>query len=303
MRVVALAGGIGGARLVDGLRRVLPEDALTVVVNTGDDFEHWGLHISPDLDTIMYTLAGRAPEERGWGIEGDTFGTLQAVKKFGGQSWFQLGDQDLATHLLRTKALRNKRTLTDVTRHLCEGLGVRTPVVPMTDERRPTMIHTKDGRTLAFQHWLVKERTEPRVSHVSFVGAPVPSKRALHALQEADLVILCPSNPYVSVDPILALNQIRNALDETLCVGVSPIVNGKAVKGPLATMIVDLAHCAPTAAAVAAHYAPFLSGFVVHHGDNEGLAVPALESGIVMRSVEERTRLAQTVVDFAETLR
>lgn len=303
MKVVALAGGVGGARLVDGLRRVLPEGSLTVVVNTGDDFEHWGLHISPDLDTIMYTLAGLAPEERGWGIAGDTFATLQGVKKFGGQSWFQLGDQDLATHLLRTKALRNKRTLTDVTRHLCEGLGVHVPVVPMTDERRPTMIHTKDGRTLAFQHWLVKERAKPRVSHVSFVGAPVPSKQALQVLQEADLMILCPSNPYVSIDPILALNQIRDALDETLCVGVSPIVNGKAVKGPLASMIVDITQRAPTAAAVAAHYAPSLDGFVIQHGDAAGLAIPVLQSDIVMRSLEDRAQLAQTVVDFAETLK
>ena len=302
MKVVALAGGVGGARLADGLDQVLPEGALTVVVNTGDDFEHWGLHISPDLDTIMYTLAGLAPEQRGWGIADDTFEALAAVERFGGQSWFRLGDKDLATHLLRTKALRLKRSLTDVTSRLCEGLGVRRPILPMSDERRPTMIHTKDERTLAFQHWLVKERGKTPLSHITFLGAPIPSKETLDALREAELVIVCPSNPYVSIDPILALNQVRETLAETPCVAVSPIVAGRAVKGPLASMISDLTGNPPSAGTVAAHYAGFLNGFVVQKGDHEGIQIPTHQTDIVMRSREERAQLARNVLDFASTL-
>lgn len=302
MKVVALAGGVGGARLVDGLDKVLGEGELTVIGNTGDDFGHWGLHISPDLDTIMYTLAELAPEERGWGIEGDSFHALDAMKRHGGPSWFQLGDKDLATHLYRTQALRNKQSLTDVTSRLCESLGIQRRILPMSDEWRPTMIHTKDDRTLAFQHWLVEERATPRVSRVGFRGAPVPTKQALGALHEAQLVVICPSNPYVSIDPILALNGVREALALVPCVGVSPIVAGRAVKGPLATMIEDLSATTPSASAVAAHYADFLNGFVVQDGDASGIRIPTLETNVVMRSKEDRSRLARTVLDFASTL-
>ncbi len=298
--VVALSGGVGGAKLVHGLARALPEGALTAVVNTGDDFEHLGLFVCPDLDTCMYTLAGLSDDERGWGLSGETFRALEMVERFGGDAWFKLGDRDLATHLLRSDALRRGERLTEITARLCERAGVRVRVLPMADAPRATVIDTEDEGTLGFQHWLVRRRAEPTVRAVRYLGADEPAPEVLEAIRAADLVVLCPSNPYVSLDPILTLRGVRDALAGRSVIAVSPIVNGQAVKGPLASMIPALDGRAPAPSAIAARYAPLLSAMVVETGDEAELDLPVLATSTVMRSHEDRERLARELLDFWE---
>ena len=301
--VVALAGGVGGARLVDGLDRVLPGRALRVVVNTGDDFRHWGLHISPDLDTVMYTLAGLSPQDRGWGIDGDTFETLAEAERRGEQSWFRLGDRDLVTHLIRSEALARGDSLTDVTRRICVSLGLERELLPMSDQPRPTRVRTRDGEILSFQHWLVRARAAPAVAAIDLGGPGPAAPSALAALSEAKLVVICPSNPFVSIDPILALEGVRETLVTTKTLAVSPIVGGRAVKGPLASMITELSNEAPSAEAVARHYDGLIDGYVVHPGDGFDTPCPVLETNVLIPSTEDRIRLAREVLDFARELR
>jgi LPPG:FO 2-phospho-L-lactate transferase len=293
---------VGGARLVDGLHRALPPEALRVVVNTGDDFEHWGLHISPDLDTVMYTLAGLAPEDRGWGIEGDTFRTLEEAKRRGLDDWFQLGDRDLATHLVRTHALARGESLTEVTAALCNQLGVDRPILPMSDEPRPTSVLTEGGDELAFQQWLVRARARPAVSAVRHGGTGGPTQQVLDAVAAADLAIICPSNPYVSIDPILALDGVRSALQETTTVAVSPILSGAAVKGPLGSMIPQLDGRAASAQAVADHYGDLLDGYAVHLGDAFEAPFPILETNILIQAREDRLVFARELLELAGSL-
>ena len=300
--VVALAGGVGGARLVDGLHRALPPGALRVVANTGDDFEHWGLHISPDLDTIMYTLAGLAPEDRGWGIEGDTFRALDEAKRRGLEDWFQLGDRDLVTHLVRTRSLARGESLTEVTAALCRQLGVDRVILPMSDEPRPTTVVTDTGDELAFQQWLVRARAAPTVSEVRHGGTAKPTQQVLDAIAAADLAILCPSNPYVSIDPILTLDGVRDALAETTTVAVSPILNGAAVKGPLGSMIPQLEGRAASAQAVADHYQGLLDGYAVHPGDSFEAPFPVLETNILIQTREDRLVFARKLLELAGSL-
>jgi LPPG:FO 2-phospho-L-lactate transferase len=297
LRVVALSGGVGGARLLRGLARVLPPGSLATVVNTGDDFQHWGLHIAPDVDTVMYTLAGLSHEERGWGLATETFTALEAMKLYGEDAWFGLGDRDLATHLARTLGLARGETLTQVTDRLCRAVGVTARVLPMSDGRRATMIDTKEHGTLTFQTWFVRHRAAPPVERVWFDGEPGTTTEVLVALDAADLVVIGPSNPYVSVDPILKLPGVREAVFAKPVVAVSPIVGGRAVKGPLATMIPQLAHVPPSAAAVAAHY-PGLRGIVIERGD----AVPGLrtlETDTIMVDAAGSERLARAVLELA----
>jgi len=302
LSVVALAGGVGGARLVDGLDRVLPPGSLTAIVNTGDDFEHWGLHISPDLDTVMYTLAGLSPEDRGWGIDDDTFEVLKEARRRGVDDWFQLGDRDLVTHLSRTQALDQGESLTQATAKLCKALGVERPILPMSDAPCPTSILTKSGEELAFQEWLVKERAAPPVSRARHGGNGETTASVLDALKAADLVLICPSNPYVSIDPILSLAGVSEAVRRTPTVAVSPILNGKAVKGPLATMISEIGGRPPSAEAVAIHYKGLLDGFAVQHGDSFGAAYRTLETNIFIQTREDRIRFARELIDFARDL-
>lgn len=302
-KIVALAGGVGGARLVDGLYGALPPGSLTVVVNTGDDFEHWGLHISPDLDTVMYTLAGIAPEDRGWGIEDDTFQVLGEAKRRGLDDWFQLGDRDLVTHLSRSAALAQGESLTKVTAGLCNALGVQCPLLPMADAPRSTIIVTRSGRELPFQEWLVRARAEPDVGAVRFQGTDQTTEVVLDALGAADLVVICPSNPYVSIDPILGLRGVSEALRKARTVAVSPILGGEAVKGPLAAMIRQLDDRTPSAEAVATHYEGLLDGYVVHHGDRFLASYPILETNIRFQSPEDRVPFARQLIEFAGSLR
>jgi LPPG:FO 2-phospho-L-lactate transferase len=301
--VVALSGGVGGARLLHGLARALPDGALTAIVNTGDDFEHWGLHIAPDLDTVMYTLADLANEERGWGLADESFEALAMVRRYGGDDWFALGDRDLATHLLRTQALRSGEPLTAVTARLCGALGVRTRVLPMADHLCPTLLDTVDHGTLPFQQWFVRRRAPP-VRAVRFDGAPTTSPSVLAALAEAELSVIGPSNPYVSIDPILRLDGVREAMARRKVVALSPLVGGQAVKGPLGEMIPLLAGEPPSTAAIVRHYRGLLAGIVVERGDDVGIdPLPSLATATVMRSRADSRRLAEELLAFAESLR
>ncbi len=306
--VVALSGGVGGARLVHGLSRALEATeggALTVIVNTGDDFEHWGLHVSPDSDTVMYTLADLANEERGWGLAEETFHTLEMVRRYAGDDWFALGDRDLATHVLRTAALRRGETLSEVTARLAGALGLRARLVPMADGPCRTVIDTRDQGTLSFQDWFVRHRAAPAVRAVRFEGSPPPAPAVVPSILAADLVVLGPSNPYVSIDPILSLPGVRAALATRRVVAVSPIVGGRAVKGPLGTMIPELTSAPPTAAAIARHYGSLLAGLVVERGDEgdlAGLPVAVHACDTIMRSRADSLRLAREVLAFARSI-
>jgi LPPG:FO 2-phospho-L-lactate transferase len=302
MKVVALSGGVGGARLVYGLDRVLGE-SLTTIVNTGDDFVHWGLSVSPDVDTVLYTLADLAHVERGWGLAEESFGALAMMKRYGGEAWFALGDRDLGTHLFRTTSLARGETLTAVTERMQRALGIRSRVLPMADAARRTMIDTAEHGTLSFQEWFVRHRAAPRALRVRFEGTTVPAPEVLGALADADVVVIGPSNPYVSVDPILGLDGVRDAAFTRPLVALSPIVRGAAVKGPLAEMIRGLAAEEPSPAAVARHYAPALRGMVVERGDEwsaEGVRVLGTET--LMRTRDDSVRLAREVLAFAERL-
>ena len=315
--VVALSGGVGGARLLDGLNQALPPGALTAIVNTGDDFTHWGLHIAPDLDTVMYTLSGLAHEERGWGLFEESFATLAMMRRYGGDDWFALGDRDLATHLLRSQGLARGESLSAVTERMCRALGIAARVLPMTDGPCRTMIdlipgdwlpEAERGRgeaaiTRSFQDWFVRLRAQPAVRRVWFDGSPAPTQAVLSALASADLVVIGPSNPYVSIDPILSLAGVRAALHGRRVVALSPIVGGQAIKGPLATMIPQLTGAPPSATAVAAHYAGMLSAIVVERGDEAAVTgLPVLATSTVMRDRADRLRLARELLQFAESL-
>jgi LPPG:FO 2-phospho-L-lactate transferase len=301
MKVVALSGGVGGARLLDGLARALPAGSLTAIVNTGDDFVHLGMYVSPDLDTVMYTLSGLAHEERGWGLAEESFAGLAMVKRYGGPDWFGLGDRDLATHLLRSEALRAGEPLSAITARLCGALGIEHPILPMSDVPVRTMIETTEEGTLPFQQWFVRRRAEPRVRAIRFDGERTPAPGAVDAIDACDVVIVGPSNPYVSIDPILCLDGVREAIARKPIVALSPIVAGAAVKGPLATMIRDLAGEAPSAGAVVRHYGGLLGAMVVERGDEHTVgSIPVLGTATVMRSRDDRLRLAREVLAFSE---
>jgi LPPG:FO 2-phospho-L-lactate transferase len=307
-RVVALAGGVGGARLAQGLAQCLDEDALTVVVNTGDDFEWLGLTICPDLDTVMYTLAGVEDRTRGWGIAGDTVHALAALGQVGGPTWFHIGDRDLATHLRRSELLCKGDSLTEVTRQLAQAMGVGARLLPMTDDELRTRVVTVEGE-LSFQDYFVKRSCEPRVVGFRFEGADTAqaSEAVLEALAGAELVILCPSNPYVSLDPILSLPEVRERVRSRPALAVSPIIGGAAVKGPAAKMMRELG-LEPCAREIARHHAGTVRGLVIDAVDaGESAAIEALglrvrAASSLMRGPRERRALAHEVLDFGREL-
>lgn len=301
-RLVYLSGGVGGARLAHGLYGALEPGQLTCVVNTGDDLLHWGLHVAPDLDTMLYTLADVADIERGWGLQGETFEALARVKRYGGDDWFALGDRDLATHIMRSDWLRSGQTLTQVTQRLASALGITATLLPMTDASCETMIDT-DAGTLAFQRWLVAERGLPLVRRVWSRGATEASPEVHAALERATLVVVGPSNPYVSVDPILALRGVRERLRELPVLAVSPIVHGRAVKGPLAGMLETLGQTSASARSIAQHYGSLLAGFVVERGDEADISGPAvLATDTLMHTRADSRALAERVLGFAREL-
>ena len=306
-RIIAVSGGIGGAKLALGLYRHLPADSLMVACNTGDDFEHLGLSISPDVDTVMYTLAGLANPDTGWGRADETWSFMGALETLGGESWFRLGDADLAMHVERTRRLAAGEPLSTVCEDMCARLGVRARVVPMSDQPVRTVVHT-DAGVLAFQRYFVQHRCEPRVTAFSFHGAgdAHPSLPLWEALLDDRLeaIVICPSNPYISIDPILAVPGLRGAIADcgAPVVAVSPVIGAESIKGPTAKMMTELG-IAPGAAAVAQHYEDLLTGFVLDVSDEGAVTdLPCLHTDVLMRDDEDKTRLAAEVLAFARTL-
>lgn len=311
MKVTALAGGVGGAKLAAGLEAALPEGGLSVVVNTADDFGLWGLRICPDLDTVMYTLAGLANPETGWGVAGETFHALEALGRYDEDTWFWLGDRDLATHLLRTSRLGAGETLTSVTRDLNRRLGVTSEVLPMSDEPVATVLDTPAG-PLEFQEYFVRRGQRDEVRGVEFrgIGEARPTREVLDSLRRSDLIVLCPSNPVVSLGPILALPGMREALEASDApkVAVSPIVGGKALKGPADRMLASTGR-ESSAAGVAGIYAGLIDALVMDNADAEDkvevecLGMRPYLTDAVMHDGPDRARLAREVLDLAGELR
>lgn len=307
VNVVALAGGVGGAKLAEGFQQVLGP-RLTVVGNVGDDFELWGLTICPDLDTLMYTLAGMANPQTGWGVAGDTFAALEMLARYGEETWFRLGDRDLATHLLRTAWLRQGKRLTEVTARLASALGVQARLLPVTDDPVRTHVITDEGE-LAFQEYFVRRRWQPVVREVRFVGADRAclTPEVVEALEAADAVVICPSNPFVSIEPILAVGDLRTRIRRLgkPVVAVTPIVAGEALKGPTAKLFREFGE-EPSALAVARHYADFITAFVLDERDAhlapavEALGLRVAVTDTVMRSTEDRRRVAQVALQATQ---
>ena len=307
--VLALCGGIGGAKLALGLYRVLDQDRLTVVVNTGDDFEHLGLHISPDLDTVLYTLAGCSNTETGWGRADETWTFMSVLSTLGGEDWFKLGDGDLALHIERTRRLKSGQSLSEISETFRRRLGVSARIVPMSDDPVQTVLHTADG-PLAFQHYFVRDRCRHVIRRIGFEGAERARSNPLlmETLDDPNLraVVICPSNPYLSVDPILALPKFREALEACAApvVAVSPIVHGDAVKGPTAKIMRELG-VPRNNAAIARHYGALIDGLVLDKADVaeiDAITIPALATSTVMMDLEDRINLAQAVLAFATRL-
>jgi LPPG:FO 2-phospho-L-lactate transferase len=308
MQVVALAGGVGGARMADGLAQILPPDHLTVVVNVGDDFKHLGLRICPDLDTVCYTLAGLANPEMGWGREDESWKFLETLGVLGGPIWFKLGDRDLALHLERTERLYSGQPLSRVTYDLCKAMGINHRILPVTDEPVPTMVNTVGGE-LPFQDYFVRQLCQPVVTGFRFSGIENahPAPGVTEALRGADLVVLCPSNPWVSLDPILAVPGVREAISTHRVVGVSPIIGGQTIKGPAAKMYSELG-IQPSALAVAQHFGSLLTGFVMDNEDVhqaeavQGLDILPYVTNILMKTSPDRRRLAFEILEFSKYL-
>ncbi len=304
LKITALAGGVGGAKLVDGLAALLPAENLTVVVNTGDDFKHFGLTICPDLDTITYTLAGVANPATGWGRADETWNVLGTIEQLGGPTWFQLGDRDLALHLERTRLLQNGERLSAVCAGICKRLGIPVSVLPMSDDPVRTVVLTNEGE-LPFQEYFVARRCEPKVSGFQFRGVEraQPAPGVLEAIRGADCVFFCPSNPWVSLDPILAVPGIRAAVAEKPVIGVSPIVDSRAIKGPAAKMYAELGY-EPSVLNVAKHYDDLLTVFFVDEKDAgfesgiNALGIQTRPTSIVMQDREDRIRLAKEVIEY-----
>jgi LPPG:FO 2-phospho-L-lactate transferase len=306
--IVALAGGVGAARFLDGLARVVPPEDIFVIGNTGDDAEIHGLHVSPDLDTVMYTLAGLADPVRGWGLRGDTFRNLEALRRLGAETWFQLGDRDLATHIVRTELLRGGMKLSAVTRQMTEALGVRSTIVPMSDDPVRTMVQTKN-RLLEFQDYFVRRRAEDAVRGVVFYGSDQakPAPGVLDAITRADAVIFCPSNPLISIGPILSVPGVREALDRRSgpVAAISPIVGGRALKGPAAKMMRGLKLSA-SALGVARLYQGIADVFVLDNEDKaatskiESLGMKAVVTDTIMSGLSKKKALARAVMKAIE---
>ena len=301
--VLALSGGIGGAKLALGLYRTLPPGALTVVANTGDDFEHLGLSVSPDLDTLLYTLAGIDNPETGWGRRDETWTFMAALESLGGETWFKLGDGDLATHIERTRRLAAGESLSQITDDFRRRLGIPARLLPMTDDRVRTRLLTPEG-WLDFQDYFVRRQCAPAVREIAFAGAktahPHPDFVAALANQNLRMVVICPSNPFISIDPILSLPGVREALRSCRApvVAVSPIIGGKAVKGPTAKMMAELG--VPVgAAAVARHYRDILDHYVIDEADvaaMENLDLPFTATRTLMETLADRDALARVVL-------
>jgi LPPG:FO 2-phospho-L-lactate transferase len=307
--IVALCGGVGGAKLAHGLALALPAQDLTVVVNTGDDFTHLGLHISPDLDSVVYALAGLSDPVRGWGRRGETWTFMEALKGLHGESWFQLGDGDLAMHVERSWRLAQGASLSEVTAHLCRMLRIPTRVLPMSDDPVRTRVLTAEG-WLDFQEYFVHQQCRPVVREFKFVGAETSHAQpeVLAALERPDLraVVICPSNPFVSIEPILAVPGIRAALHSARAplIAVTPIIGGKAIKGPAAKMLGELG-LEVSGSAVARRYLGLIDGFVIDQVDPLPEALEGItffKAATLMQSDDDRVHLARATLEAADML-
>ena len=305
MKILAMAGGVGGAKLCLGLARALDPQDLQIIVNTGDDEEFYGLHVSPDLDTVTYTLAGVANPETGWGIAGETFAALESLRRLGMDAWFGLGDRDFATHIVRTQMLRNGETLSAAADHIRRALGVAHPIAPMSDDRVRTVVVSENG-DLPFQTYFVKMRCEPVARGLRFEGAEDASMSPAFrdALDSAGAIVICPSNPYLSVAPMLAVPGVRAAVERFRGprIAVSPIVGGEAIRGPAAKLLRELGADA-SCVGVARQYAGLCDIFVIDEvdarlaGDVRALGMEALVAQTVMRGEGDKIRLAREVLD------
>jgi len=308
--VLALSGGVGGAKLVLGLSAVLDQGDLAVAVNTADDFEHLGLHVSPDLDTMLYTLAGLSDPVRGWGRADESWNFMSALGTLGGETWFALGDRDLAIHVERTRRLRAGESLTSIVAHMAARLDVAVRIVPITDSPVRTVVHTRDDGPLPFQDYFVRHRCAPVVTAISFAGAaearPSPAFAAAIGDPELRVVVVAPSNPWLSIDPILAIPGVRRALEgvRVPVVAVSPIIHGLAVKGPTAKIMRELG-MEPTSSAIARHYNGLIDGLVIDESDAadaDRIGIPVKVARTLMNDLDDRRHLARAVLAFAETL-
>ncbi|MEO8394521.1 MAG: 2-phospho-L-lactate transferase [Chloroflexota bacterium] len=303
--IVVLVGGVGGAKLAHGLAQLLPPGRLTVIVNTGDDFWHYGLRVCPDLDTVMYTLSGLVNKTNGWGVADDTFDTLNAMKRYGETPWFGIGDKDFATHLLRTQALANGDSLTTITQKLTTGLGINQTILPMTNDSVATKVITSEQGELDFQVYFVRHRWQPTVTAIRFEGVEkaAVSAEAQQAMANADVILFGPSNPWLSIAPILAVPGMRDALiaRDVPRVALSPIVHGEAIKGPAAKLMAELKYPV-SAATVADYYRGVINGYVYDERDAElkidGLRTTTFDT--IMRSDEDRMVLARKMLQWIE---
>ena len=305
-RVTVLTGGVGGAKLTLGLCHAIPAEEVTAIVNTGDDFTHLGLAVSPDIDTLLYTLCGKANPVQGWGRAQETWNFMEAVRSLGGEDWFALGDGDLALHVLRTDRLRRDEALSAVVADFARAWGIRARLLPMSDDTIATRVATDEGE-LDFQHYFVRRRCQPRVRSIRFAGAQAAraAPGVVEALRESRAIVIAPSNPYLSIDPILAVPAIRQALLETHVpvVAVSPIVGGEAVKGPTAKIMREMG-LQVTAATVSRHYDELIDGLLIDERDPPvALDVAHARADTLMKTLEDRIRVARAALDLADSLR
>ena len=304
-KILAITGGVGGAKLALGLSKILNPDELLFLVNTGDDFQHLGLEISPDLDSLLYALSGKNNPELGWGRANETWACISELEELGADSWFRLGDRDLALHLVRTQMLNQGATLQNVADRLSESLGIDHRIAPMSNDKISTTVNTPNGK-LAFQEYFVREQCEPAVIDFDFEGIEnsKPNPVVMSWLDECDGIIICPSNPYVSVDTILSVPKYRDAFQSKPVIAVSPIVGGLAIKGPAAKMMKELG-VPPTPIAVAKHYGSLLSGFVLDQTDHEqakDIPIPSIVTQTIMLTLQDRIGLAEQCVRFLEEI-
>jgi LPPG:FO 2-phospho-L-lactate transferase len=304
MKVTVLSGGVGGARFLRGIVNVVEPATVAIVGNVADDVELLGLHVSPDLDSVLYTVAGLSDDERGWGRAGETWHALETVAQLGGEAWFSLGDRDLGLHLVRTELLRAGKTLTEVTAHLARAVGLEAALLPATDDPLRTFVETPAG-TFPFQTWFVARQHRDEVDAVHYAGAPEarPAPGVIEAIEGADVILLAPSNPYVSIGPILAVDAIRGAIERRTvpCVAVSPLVDGKAVKGPAGRMLARIAGGA-TPAHVAACYPNLIDALVIDESDAPAelpSGVRAVVTRTLMSDLDAAKRLAAAALDAA----
>ena len=304
-KILAITGGVGGAKLALGLSKILTPDELLFLVNTGDDFQHLGLEISPDLDSLLYALSGKNNPELGWGRANETWACISELEELGADSWFRLGDRDLALHLVRTQMLNQGATLQKVADRLSESLGIDHRIAPMSNDKISTTVNTPNGK-LAFQEYFVREQCEPAVIDFDFEGIEksTPNPVVMSWLDACDGIIICPSNPYVSVDTILSVPKYRDAFQSKPVIAVSPIVGGLAIKGPAAKMMTELG-VPPTPIAVAKHYGSLLSGFVLDQTDHEqakDIPIPSIVTQTIMLTLQDRIALAEQCVRFLEEM-